>query len=61
MSLDRIKFVTDRVGHDRRYAIDCGKTTADLGYVPVYQFETGIEATINWYLRNDSWWGELID
>lgn len=60
-SLDRITFVTDRAGHDRRYAIDCSKTTGELGYAPAYQFEAGIEATIGWYLDNEQWWQPIVD
>ncbi|MBB3047309.1 dTDP-glucose 4,6-dehydratase [Litorivivens lipolytica] len=59
-SVDSIAFVADRAGHDRRYAIDCGKTTSELGYVPAFQFEEGIQATINWYLENERWWIKLV-
>ena len=44
-----ICFVADRLGHDRRYAIDCSKVQQDLGRSPTYNFEQGIENTINWY------------
>ncbi len=47
-----ITHVTDRAGHDRRYAIDAQKITNDLGYTPKISFETGIAKTINWYLEN---------
>ncbi len=50
-----IKFVTDRLGHDRRYAIDSTKITEELGWKPKYTFETGIIETINWYLDNQDW------
>jgi len=53
---DLIEFVTDRAGHDRRYAIDAGKITRELGYQPQHSFETGIEVTIDWVLDNESWW-----
>lgn len=53
---DQIKFVTDRLGHDFRYAIDDTKATTDLGFTRKYKnFEHGLEATINWYLNNESW------
>ena len=53
---DLITFVTDRPGHDRRYAIDPRKAEADLGWAPQETFESGIRATIDWYLGNDWWW-----
>lgn len=51
-----IKHVTDRLGHDRRYAIDATKIRTELGWAPQYTFETGIKETINWYLNNREWW-----
>ncbi len=48
-------FVTDRPGHDRRYAIDCGKIQSQLGWSPAETFETGIQKTIQWYLGNEPW------
>lgn len=56
---DLITYVTDRAGHDRRYAIDATKTNNELNYKPVESFETGISKTINWYLDNDKWWRPL--
>ena len=53
---DLIEYVTDRAGHDRRYAIDAGKITRELGYQPRHNFESGIEVTIDWMLDNESWW-----
>lgn len=50
-----ITFVKDRLGHDRRYAIDNTKITQALGWSPSYSFEKGIEATISWYLDNQDW------
>jgi dTDP-glucose 4,6-dehydratase len=50
-----IRFVTDRAGHDWRYAIDAGRITRELGYAPVETFETGIEKTLSW-LGNEDWW-----
>lgn len=50
-----IKYVTDRLGHDRRYAIDASKIEKELGWKPMETFETGIDKTIDWYLANSSW------
>lgn len=50
-----IRFVTDRPGHDRRYAIDATKITRDLGWSPKHRFEEALEATINWYLNHIDW------
>lgn len=55
-----ITFVTDRAGHDRRYAIDATKTNNELGYKPAESFETGIAKTVDWYLSNEGWWKELL-
>jgi len=56
-----ITYVTDRLGHDRRYAIDASKTTRELAYKPVESFETGILKTVRWYLSNDAWWQAVLD
>ena len=53
---DLITFVTDRPGHDRRYAIDASKIERELGWKPQETFETGLEKTIQWYLDNGWWW-----
>lgn len=50
-----IKFVTDRPGHDFRYAINCAKLSAELDWVPTYTFETGLRETVIWYLENAEW------
>ena len=50
-----IEFVKDRLGHDRRYAIDSSKIQSELGWKPKYTFETGIKETIQWYLDNQNW------
>ncbi len=50
-----ITYVTDRPGHDRRYAIDAGKIEHELGWKPAETFETGIRKTVQWYLDNQSW------
>ena len=54
-----ITYVTDRAGHDRRYAVGTDKIRAELGYVPQETFETGIAKTIRWYLANEAWWRPL--
>ena len=54
-SLDLITFVTDRAGHDLRYAIDSRKLKTELGWEPSLQFEEGIEKTVKWYLENQEW------
>ncbi|HSR36472.1 MAG TPA: dTDP-glucose 4,6-dehydratase [Desulfurivibrionaceae bacterium] len=56
-----ITFVADRPGHDRRYAIDAAKITAELGYRPQESFETGIAKTVAWYLANEPWWQGVMD
>lgn len=50
-----IRFVTDRPGHDRRYAIDAGKIQRELGWRPRYRFETALAETVDWYLANGPW------
>ena len=54
-------FVQDRPGHDRRYAIDCHKATAELGYAPKHSFESGLAQTLRWYLDNEGWWRGILD
>jgi dTDP-glucose 4,6-dehydratase len=54
-----IKYVKDRLGHDRRYAIDSTKLTTELGWKPKYTFEMGIVETIQWYLDNQKWWKNI--
>jgi dTDP-glucose 4,6-dehydratase len=51
-----IKYVTDRPGHDRRYAIDASKIRAELGWQPSYVFEQALGQTVNWYLEHKPWW-----
>jgi len=55
-----IKYVTDRAGHDMRYAIDPTKINKELGWLPETKFDDGIKKTIKWYLDNESWWKEII-
>lgn len=56
-----IKFVTDRPGHDRRYAIDASKLETELGWRAGSDFDQGIEKTVMWYLENREWWEPLSD
>jgi len=53
---DQIEFVTDRPGHDRRYAVNWEKIKNELGWTPQYSFEEGIKATVDWYTQNSDWW-----
>lgn len=55
-----ITFVEDRLGHDRRYAIDATKITKELGYKPRELFKTGLKKSVAWYLENEAWWREII-
>lgn len=55
-----ISFVDDRLGHDRRYAIDSSKIQNELGWKPKYTFETGIKETIDWYLNNQKWLENIV-
>lgn len=55
-----ITFVTDRPGHDTRYAIDAGKITRELGYQPSVTFAEGLQQTVQWYLNNEEWWRTLL-
>jgi len=54
-----IRYVKDRPGHDRRYAIDWSKLRTKLGWTPLYTFEQGIEETIRWYVENTRWWEKI--
>lgn len=58
---DLITFVTDRPGHDVRYAIDASKVERELGWVPNETFETGLRKTVQWYLANETWWKRVQD
>ena len=55
-----IRFVTDRPGHDMRYAIDPTKIETELGWEPKYNFDSGIQQTIQWYLDNQEWWKNIL-
>ncbi len=56
-----ISFVTDRLGHDRRYAIDSSFAQRELKWKPLRRFEEGLEETIQWYMDNPSWWQPLLE
>jgi dTDP-glucose 4,6-dehydratase len=56
-----ITYVTDRPGHDVRYAIDASKIQQNLGWTPIETFESGIRKTVEWYLNNQSWWQDVLD
>jgi dTDP-glucose 4,6-dehydratase len=51
-----ISYVTDRLGHDRRYAVDTSRIKKELGWRPIYDFATGLNETVDWYLSNEEWW-----
>lgn len=57
---DLITFVTDRPGHDVRYAIDAAKIERELGWRPAETFESGLRKTVQWYLDNESWWQDVL-
>jgi dTDP-glucose 4,6-dehydratase len=57
----QITYVTDRPGHDHRYAIDPSKIERTLGWAARESFDSGIERTIHWYLENEAWWRPLVD
>lgn len=57
----QITYVTDRPGHDRRYAIDASKLQGELGWKPQYTFEQGIALTVDWYLENQAWVKRVLD
>ena len=53
--------MTDRLGHDRRYAIDSSFAQTELKWKPLHNFKEGLEATIDWYIDNRSWWQPLLE
>ncbi len=57
---DLVTFVTDRPGHDRRYAIDATLIRDELGFTPSRSFETGLVATVDWYLTHEAWWSAIL-
>jgi dTDP-glucose 4,6-dehydratase len=58
---EQIAYVTDRPGHDARYAIDASRIRDELGWTPQETFEHGIESTVRWYLDNEVWWRALVE
>jgi dTDP-glucose 4,6-dehydratase len=58
-SHELITFVTDRPGHDRRYALDITKIRTELGWKPAYSFEKALGATVDWYIKNETWWRKI--
>jgi len=58
---DLIRYVTDRPGHDLRYAIDASKIAKELNWTPQESFETGLRKTVRWYLDNKHWWSQVLD
>jgi dTDP-glucose 4,6-dehydratase len=56
-----ITFVTDRPGHDRRYAIDASKLERELGWKAAENFETGLKKTVRWFCENRAWWQAILD
>jgi len=56
-----IRFVADRPGHDRRYAIDASRIAAELGWTPAVDFATGLARTVDWYLAHEPWWRRIQD
>jgi dTDP-glucose 4,6-dehydratase len=55
-----LTFVSDRPGHDRRYAIDCSRAENELGYRPRESLASGLAATVLWYVQNEAWWQEIL-
>ena len=60
-SNNMIEYVNDRPGHDKRYSIDCLKIEDQIGWRPRYDFDKALQETVQWYLKNQSWWEPLID
>ncbi len=58
---EQITFVTDRPGHDRRYAIDASKIRSELGWTPKQDHSSGFQKTVAWYLENEPWWQSILD
>ena len=56
-----ITFVTDRPGHDRRYAIDTRRITQEVGFAAAVPFGEGLESTVRWYLDHEPWWRAVMD
>jgi len=58
---EQITFVSDRPGHDFRYAIDATKIKLEFGWAPIETFETGLRKTVQWYLDNRNWWEPILN
>ncbi|MBI2994951.1 MAG: dTDP-glucose 4,6-dehydratase [Gammaproteobacteria bacterium] len=58
---DLIRFVADRPGHDRRYALDAGKIRSELGFAPAHALDTALARTLHWYLDHEDWWRAVMD
>ncbi|MDQ3313693.1 MAG: dTDP-glucose 4,6-dehydratase, partial [Verrucomicrobiota bacterium] len=56
-----ISFVTDRLGHDRRYAIDSSFAERELKWKALHNFQEGLERTVDWYINNCGWWEALLE
>lgn len=56
---DLIQFVTDRPGHDRRYSLDISKISTELGWKPIYSYEESLAATVDWYMKSETWWSRI--
>ncbi len=54
-----MNYVDDRLGHDRRYCVDIGKISTELGYAPQVDFQDGLAAVVQWYDENRAWWEPL--
>lgn len=57
---NQITYVTDRPGHDQRYAIDASRLREELGWKAVDNFDSGMKKTVSWYLQNNQWWQPLV-
>jgi dTDP-glucose 4,6-dehydratase len=55
-----IRFVADRPGHDRRYALDPSRIRTELGWRPRHSADDGLAATVEWYRRNEAWWSRVL-
>jgi len=60
-SHNMIEYVGDRPGHDKRYSVDCSKIEKEIGWKPRYAFDDALKQTVDWYVKNQSWWEPLIN
>ena len=58
---DYIKYVEDRPGHDRKYAIDSSKIKREINWTPNTNFSNGLKKTVTWFLKNKTWWTEILN